>query len=594
MSFFEKNMASLRKRNPALAGAVSETPVPNSFSVLKSSSGASTLFWNSPPARPRYLHSPVDPDLEARGLLEGRIFKKQDGTFLIGLGLGYLAKEIVRKKEPRHLLCIAEAIPGLFRLALEHSDLRDVIEDEETHWFIGNEITRILDGFSPLNLKAISGEFNRITLPAFVEIYGGFYEKTEARLHEHLNSLRHSFHTFLKTRETSLTSLLRNVPHMISSQAANSLAGLIKGRPAIIVAAGPSLSDDIETLRDCRSGCFLISVDAALKPLLGRGIVPDLAITCDSQSMSFKKIEGLSRDLLCTIPLLFSSSAFPSVVEPFGGLKFVSDTENSLSRWLLSRGRKVDGLPCSGTVSHLAFTVAAMMGADPVIFAGLDLAFPRGDAHAEGCTSPWTVGTEIRDFPSVSSNNGSPVKTCVQFISMIKRFENDIERAKTTCINVSRGGAAISGAPWMELCEAVPRGLDRTFDYKPLLETAFRRGFYDARDELRLSLQWLLSEASVMETLVCTPDASSSYGTDVGPLGACLERKPFLEILIDYFPQYLLSFNRIPKNGFPEPDRDTPSLCAEQASLFMKEAREILPPLRSGCVEAIHSLENTD
>lgn len=586
MSFFEKNMDLLGKRDPSLASAVSTTPVPETFCVLKSSSGNPTLFWNSPPSKSRFLHSPIDPALEARALLTNRVFRKQDGTLLIGLGLGYLAREISRKKEARHLLCIAEAIPGLFRLALEQSDLCDVIADEDTHFFIGDGITKILDGFRPLRLKAISGSFNKIAMPCFMEIYDGFYNEIEERIHAHLSALRQSYNTFLATRETSISNLFGNIRAIADSQAVDSLCGLIKGRPALVIAAGPSLSSDMGALKKVRPKCFTICVDTALKPVLENGILPDLAVTCDSLPINHKKIAGIPHETLASIPLLFCGDAFSGVVDSFGTTRFVTNSDTSLSQWLLNRGRSVARLPFFGTVAHLGFAVARFMGADPIILVGLDLSFPGENAHADGCTATWEMDVKAAKFISLPSNNGGQTRTTPPFLSMIRQFEKDIEKTRARCINVSRDGALIRGAEWMPLEQAADLGGGVSFDFKTLVAEAYAKSFKNPKSDLRTSLQWILSGVNEMENL--------SRGNTIEAFRSCLRNKRLLKVLFDYFPRYLISFHTIPEGDFPEPEADRRSTYDAQATLFLQESREILPVVKTACRRAIHALKSSD
>ena len=76
-------------------------------------------------------------------------------------------------------------------------------------------------------------------------------------------------------------NIFQNIPAMLDSFPADTLKGVMKNNPAIIVAAGPSLKQDIETLGNRPKDSIIFSVDAALKPLLMNGIKPDWVVTCD-------------------------------------------------------------------------------------------------------------------------------------------------------------------------------------------------------------------------------------------------------------------------------------------------------------------------
>ncbi len=588
-------MEILARRHPGLAAAMKHATIPEPIGVFKSSSGRPTLLWAGPGSRPGFLHSPGDPVLEAERLVENRTFRNQDGTLLLGLGLGYLAKAVLRKKEPHHLLCVAEAIPGIFRLALEHSDLSDLLADEETHFFIGDGIRSILNGFRPLHLKAISGDFNKLALPPFLEIYNGFYDEMEIRIHEHLTSLRQGFITFRATMDASVSNLFENIPAFMRSQAVDSLKGLLRGKPAIVVAAGPSLSTEMAKLKKVRSRCFLIGVDTALKPLLENGFVPDLAVTCDPQPLAYRKIAAVPREYLPQVPLIFCPDACSKVVGSFGATRFVTNSDTSLSRWLL-KGRSVSQLPFSGTVAHFGFAVASYMAADPIILVGLDLSFPGESSHADGCTATWEIDMKAwTNLIAVPSNGGGQARTTLPFITMIRQFETDIEKTGARCINVSRDGARIRGAEWMDLEEAAGPGGGTSIDFMPLLAEAYGQGLRIPKEEFLSRLKWLLRELEEMAERVAVSNpvsGSCCTGKMADAFTACMGQEALLNILFDYFPRYLLSFHTLPEEGFPKPERMRGSGYEERVTLFLEEAREIIPLLKEGCLETIRKLDN--
>ena len=81
--------------------------------------------------------------------------------------------------------------------------------------------------------------------------------------------------------------------------------------PAIVVAAGPSLNKNIDELKRAKGKAFIIAVDTAIKPLLKKGIIPDMFAIVDGK----KPIELVQNEEVKKIPLLTSISASHDVLE---------------------------------------------------------------------------------------------------------------------------------------------------------------------------------------------------------------------------------------------------------------------------------------
>ena len=78
--------------------------------------------------------------------------------------------------------------------------------------------------------------------------------------------------------------------------------------PCIVVGAGPSLDKNIRFLHRAQNKAVIISCDAALKPLMGNGIVPDFVVCLDPQ-------EEITR-FLVNVPQGGITLVVPSIVHP--------------------------------------------------------------------------------------------------------------------------------------------------------------------------------------------------------------------------------------------------------------------------------------
>jgi len=580
----EKNLDLLSHKDPELANYLSCVKVPQTVQVLKSKSHLPTLKYIDQRGEASFLHCPKDPLQEALRLLNGYSFAKMDATVLFGFGLGYLAKEIVRKKHPHHLLCIVEGLPELFKTALVHMDLTEILMDDNTHFFVGEYIERLAEDFKPIQVKSLSGNVRKLALPGFVKLYNGVYDEVEKILHNCITSTRISFNNFLRQKDLCLANLFDNMPMIAESAAADDLKDLLAGCPVIVVAAGPSLSCEIEILKKNVGRYFTICVDTALKPLVKNGIKPDLTVTCDPISANAEKISGLSTNDMAGIPLVFRADAQPAFVRRFSGRKFVAMADTSVAKWLLKAGLGISYLSRFQTVSHLGLLIALLMGADPVIFVGLDLAFPQNRHHAMGCTAPWKLNPDKMVLSWIPNNNGGLVKSIPSFMSMIHMFETEIRRSRTRFINVSKHGARIEGAEYMSLKEVMAQFAEndsqkKILDFRDLLSEHRHVDTVELKRKFLQALTWMLSETQGLSEICkktrkvmefTTSETNASDRLLVLQQNA-FNHKPYLNIISDYMPRYLLSFHTIPKLGIPMVNPQQDESWKEQLFLFFEE-----------------------
>jgi len=612
MDYLQKNLTLLRHKDPLLAEYIADLNDSKNMVVVESTSGSPTLKIIHNDRRSKFLHSPENPVSEAKNFLNGYSFNNEDGTILFGFGLGYLVKEIAKRKAQNHVLYVVEGIPGLFKLAMVHQDLSDLLADDNIFFFVGDSIYRIIDGFEPIQIKAITGTINKLAIPSLKAVCPALYDGMDRVINDYVKSLQISFNSFDALKEIRLVNLFRNIPALLNSGAVNNLENLIGGNPALVIAAGPSLSKDVAAIRNRPANCVTICVDAALKPLVENGIRPDLAVTCDPSSNNYNKVAKLSREDIGSIPLVYQADVTPELIERFEGHRFILNAHNSLTARMTNTGRSVITFPPFQTVSHLAFFLARFMGADPIILVGLDLSFPGEKDHAVGCAHTWKPDFEKGNFQWIPSTNGGKVKTFQDFLSMIHLLENEIRNTTARCINVSRDGAMIKGTEWMPLEKA----LELTSDNFPsnsampigdLLAGAFTVDPGKLKIEYSYALTWLISEvenlAEICHDAQKLVNEAIPHRTDERKKQIFHERvnllyqsafrhKDLLDILTDYLPRYMISCSKDPLVELSEANVSSMMVNQERIGLFFEELDALLPMLREHSHSASANLKN--
>lgn len=245
-----------------------------------------------------------------------------------------------------------------------------------------------------------------------------------------------------------LQRLEQNSRFVATDRDVGELFGTQVEQTLVVAAAGPTLSDHYNWLA-AKDRPPLIAVDAALKPLLHAGIVPDFVVSIDAHQNLYRLFfKGLDPSILKHIPLVYFPVIASDILSHWPGPRFTSYPDTHLYTQLASRFPKAK-LFSSGSVLHPAVDLAVCMGANKVILAGADLSYPNGQSHVSGCS--------VLSLPSgtgrhwVLNGYGEKVATTPNMRGYLRDLENYLVRhEETTFINASNKGAAIRHTSFLE------------------------------------------------------------------------------------------------------------------------------------------------
>ena len=121
-----------------------------------------------------------------------------------------------------------------------------------------------------------------------------------ARFKKHVadavNAVKTAVVTTLVQSDVTFRNMLMNLGHYVTRPGIADLRAVAAGRPAIVVAAGPSLRRNLDLLADSgvRERFVIIAVQTVLKPMLARGIRPHFVTALDYHEISRRFYEGLT------------------------------------------------------------------------------------------------------------------------------------------------------------------------------------------------------------------------------------------------------------------------------------------------------------
>ncbi len=152
---FAKNLAALAGQDPDAAARVEAAGQgPAGFAVTQAANGQPTLTGRDQDGRTVSIHSRRDPGREAAALAGQLPEQIQGPVVLLGVGLGYPLAAVASTIPADSPLVVIEPDADLFRLALEHLDLRAALTRAGTHWLIGQEADLVQDTVTRLQIRA--------------------------------------------------------------------------------------------------------------------------------------------------------------------------------------------------------------------------------------------------------------------------------------------------------------------------------------------------------------------------------------------------------------------------------------------------------
>jgi hypothetical protein len=343
------------------------------------------------------IHSLTGAVAEAEGLVKEQLLTSQHAiNCLLGLGLGYTLKAAVEQYQKRgfrdstHLVCYEPDIAQLhFVLSninlsayLSHAAFTLLPTPEAFYQFVESHL--------------VSGDgISFIATPGYLQANSVVLNPVIEKLSKHaVNTLRNA--DLLSARgKLWATQFLQNLPALVTVLPINALQNSLSGRVGILCGAGPSLLDEIETLKAQRENVVIFAVTGAVAPLLKAGIVPDFVMFMDFVGPS-KHLKDVPKDALKTAHFIMGPSAegclfdWEHQASWLGALHF-----NEQFSYILDKmyGLALPRYHTGGTVSIFMFQVAFDLGIRDFILLGQDMAFRGNQVYADGTAVTLTTTT---------------------------------------------------------------------------------------------------------------------------------------------------------------------------------------------------------
>ncbi len=448
-NFYNANIILLKEYHPQIWQQISDAAPEPTGSLCLAQNGSLNLIVANKEGREVSLHKKSNPESEADDFLAKVPTDHTGFVAMLGMGLGYAPLGILKQRPLLQYLAVFERDTGIFIQSLKHMDLSTLLSDKRLILGIGKKIS-VSDVLAPASRTLqLEGSSVFHHLPSFDFDPAG-YQALKEQLFTHLNTLNVGGTTTRVLGRNFFNNRFRHVTtihhHLLLEQLHNAFTGV----PAILVAGGPSLDKNIHLLKEAQDKAVILAVDTVLPALLKNGVMPHFLTSIDQNNLTYEKFADVIPKAK-NISLICSSWVNPKTTRNFPAEQvFWTFTAKPMEAWLnsLLGGKIFTG--GASTVAHLNLIATDILGCDPIIFVGQDLAYPQTASHAKGTVLQGTAPTDTlqpnnTEGQIVKGIDGTTLRTNRSFLSMKKFFESAIAQSHKKYINATEGGAHIEG-----------------------------------------------------------------------------------------------------------------------------------------------------
>ena len=293
-------------------------------------------------------------------------------TYVVfGLGMGHTVRGLRAQTSAK--IVVFEPDPGIVRSYFESgpSDLAEVPIVCTTHELI-QIWPKVSNGKQSVTL---------LNTPGYSELFPEQAKSLREALGQLVQrgSVNDATHR-LRSR-TWIQDVLANLELLCEHPTFLALAGKYRGVPAFIVGAGPSLGKNGRQLAEATKKGIVIALNSSARALDKYGVEPQVLMCMESIDVSalLEQVSYIDR-----VVKAFSLTGHPRSLRVGKGPRLpVYEGLPQLNGPLVPL-LGYAGIPVSGSVSTLAFSLAQRLGCSPIVFVGQDLAYTDGKAYAPG------------------------------------------------------------------------------------------------------------------------------------------------------------------------------------------------------------------
>jgi len=406
-----------------------------------------------------YVHSKYDPISEAErfiGQLKDVESGKYTQVFFYGIGLGYHVEEF-QKKYPDMPYVIYEPNLDILHRLFSSKLLTELLNNQLTHMYTQSEENEVGENLQHF-VNHLKGEVLFVVHPSYERLFTEQTKRFVALFRDTIFNKRMYIHAGLEFAKRTAINSMKNLPKSMQNPNILHQKHDFGGKPAILVAAGPSLDFEYENLRYIKENglAYIFSVGSAINSLIEKGIYPDAACSYDGSpenQIVFRKVVERGID---QIPLIYGSLVGYETVQNYpGNLLHFLIKRDFFAGLVLKRDdeEKLESVESVKTISTITLQLLYKLGFSPIILVGQNFSYLSDKWYAEGIDHAGALTDKQKESAiTVLDVEGNQVYTNKGFNSMRMEMEHIISALPgIQVINTTKGGAHIGGTIYQPL-----------------------------------------------------------------------------------------------------------------------------------------------
>lgn len=371
-----------------------------------------------------------------------------DILVIYGVGLGESFPQLLKwleKDEGRRLVYFEED-PRVIKHLLQSKEGERLIHHRqvELHYI---ESLDEPGPFEPLYWASVGKKIDIIASPSYLKWYPSRFEAFQNKI-IHESSIKNSLVSeYLELSIPFFRNFYANIEALPKAHLGYKLFGKFKNVPAIITGAGPSLEKQIPALKKLKEKALIFSGGSSLNALLHHGLKPHFGAGIDPNSLQIKRLEATAH---AKVPFFYRNRLHFEALKLVNGPRLYIPGAGGydLPNFYEEKFKMPSDFIDEGhNVVNFLIQIATLLGCNPIILVGVDLAFTDNKTYSTGIVSK----KEMRHAPAdehILRNDylDRPIYTQWKWLAeaeWISKFHK--EHPKTTLLNATEGGLKIEG-----------------------------------------------------------------------------------------------------------------------------------------------------
>lgn len=464
------NLGALYRGAPELAAALDALPFAALPPIERTRDGHACVRIRADDGTELYAHSRYQPRAEAARFVDA-LPAVENPTFVVcGAGLGYHLLELERRYD-KPLIVVVESDLALLKAGCCVCDFTPLLREGRLLFLTAPDKRLIHERLNGVNANLMLG-MQLVVLPYTARVGATFQQQMRRLITEFLTFCRLQMVSLLRNARATCKNIAFNLPDYLRYPGVETLQGRAAGYPAIVVAAGPSLARQLDTVLALHDRAVIIAVQTVFKLMLARGRPPHFVTSLDYHEVSAQFFRDAGDVGACV--LVAEPKATWHVLDAYHGRKHV--LHSSFADELLRDAAPRRGaLPAGSTVAHLSFFLAEHLGCDPIILVGQDLCFSDGLYYPPGMPIEQTWAPELGRFQTIEMKqwerivrnrpilrtvadvHGRAAYTDDQLFTYAEQFQAHFAQSRAKVIHAGEAGMRLAGTTVMSLADAAAR-----------------------------------------------------------------------------------------------------------------------------------------